>query len=60
MYLQYLLCKIPGEIPMEFSSPTPYPAPGRSLVIVIIWNIGSGGKMTTGKIVGKYLGIVTI
>jgi hypothetical protein len=23
MYFQYLLCKIPGEIPMEFSSPTP-------------------------------------
>jgi hypothetical protein len=25
MYFQYLLCKLPGEIPMEFSSPTPYP-----------------------------------
>jgi hypothetical protein len=24
MYFQYLLCKIPGEIPVEFSSPTPY------------------------------------
>jgi hypothetical protein len=25
MHFQYLLCKIPGEIPREFSSPTPYP-----------------------------------
>jgi hypothetical protein len=25
MYFQYLLYKIPGEIPMEFSSSTPYP-----------------------------------
>jgi hypothetical protein len=25
MYFQYLLCKIPCEIPMEFSSPTPEP-----------------------------------
>jgi hypothetical protein len=33
MYFQYLLCKNPCEIPMEFSSPTPELGMG----VVLVW-----------------------